>query len=139
MSTFQLDVLTPERRFFSDQVEAVTVNGIDGEMTILKNHEPIVAVLAIGKVRFKLKDGTWRTAVNSQGFIEVEHEGVTIYVQACEWPEEIDINRAKAAKERAERRLREQRSLMEYHHTQISLARAMARLRATTQRSIDTE
>ena len=139
MSAFQLDVLTPEHRFFSDEVEAVTVDGIDGEMTILKDHEPLVAVLAIGQLRFKLKDGTWRTAVNSQGFIEVGRTKVTIYVQACEWPEEIDINRANAARERAERRLREQQSLRDYHHTQISLARAMARLSATKQHKLDTE
>ncbi len=139
MSTFHLDVLTPERRFFSDEVEAVTVDGIDGQMTIYKDHEPLVAVLVIGELRLKLNTGKWRTAVNSQGFIEVSHGKVTIYVQACEWPEDIDINRANAARERAERRLREQQSLRDHHHTQISLARAMARLRATTQRTLDTE
>jgi F-type H+-transporting ATPase subunit epsilon len=131
MSTFRLEILTPEHRFFDDEAEAVTVNCMDGEMTIMRNHEPLIAVLAIGQMRIKQKDGVWRNAFNSEGFIEVTQELVTIYVQACEWPEDIDVNRARAARQRAERRLLEQKSRLDYQHAQISLARALARLRTS--------
>jgi len=139
MSTFRLEVLTPEHRFFSDEVQAVTVDCPDGQMTIYRDHEPVIAVLAIGMMRIKLLDGTWKNAVNTEGFIEVKRDAVTVYVQACEWPEDIDVNRANAAKERAERRLHEQKSRLQYHHFQISLSRAMARLRVSQQHDIDWE
>ncbi len=139
MEIFHLDIMTPEHRFFEDEVQALTVDCSDGEMTIYKNHQTMVAALAIGQMRIKLKDGTWREAVNSEGFVEVNHDVVNVYVQACEWPEDIDINRAKAALERAERKLREQKSRLAYHHSQISMARAMARLQATTHQKFDTD
>lgn len=141
MVTFHLDILTPEHRFFEGEVQALTVDCADGQLTILRNHQPMVSTLAIGEIHIKLEDGTWRNAFNSEGFVEVNifHENVTTYVQACEWPEDIDVNRAKAALERAERRLREQKSRIDNRRSQISLARAMARLRASSQRTYDTD
>lgn len=141
MSTFHMDILTPEHRFFEGEVQALTVDCLDGELTILKNHQPMVAALKIGEIRIQEEDGSWREAFISEGFVEVNlyHENVTVYVQACEWPEDIDVNRAKAALERAQRRMREKQSRIDYRRSQISMARAMARLRATRQHTYDTD
>lgn len=139
MSTFHLDILTPEHCFFSGDVQALTVDSDNGQMTILRDHVPMIANLVIGELHIKREDGTWRSAFNSEGFVEINHECVLAYVQACEWPEDIDINRAKAALERAERRMREQQSRLAYHHSQISMARAMARLRVSNQHTFDTD
>ena len=63
--TFELSIMTPERQFFSGQVEALTVTGIDGQMTVLAGHAPMVVSLDIGEISIK-QDGTWRQAVNTE-------------------------------------------------------------------------
>jgi len=128
--SFYLKIITPERKFFQGDVETVTVQGIDGELGILKGHAPMVACLEIGLIRIK-QNGEWKEAAASEGFLEVRPDRTISLAQAVEWPEEIDINRALAAKERAEERLRQQRSMREYIQSKTSLARALVRLRVT--------
>lgn len=127
--TFDLSIMTPERQFFSGQVEALTITGIDGKMTVLAGHAPMVASLAVGEISIK-QDGVWREAVNSEGFMEVLQDSVVVFVQACEWPEDIDMRRAEEAKHRAEERIRQRQSIWENKSSKIALARAMVRLRA---------
>ena len=128
--TFELSIMTPERQLFSGQVEALTVTGIDGQMTVLAGHAPMVVSLDIGEISIK-QDGTWRQAVNTEGFMEVLGDSVVMFVQACEWPEDIDVRRAEEAKHRAEERIRQRQSILESQTSKIALARAMVRLRAT--------
>lgn len=130
MSAYPLIILTPERQFFSGDVEALTVTTTDGELTVLKDHAPISAPLVVGSIQIK-QDGQWRQAFQSEGFLEVDETGVHVFVQACEWPEEIDAKRAEEAEARARERLRQQRSRMEYQGSRIAMARAMTRLRIT--------
>ena len=131
--TFELSVMTPEREFFSGQVEALSVDGLDGQFSVLAGHAPMVATLEIGTLRIK-QDGQWREAVNSEGFMEVLNNRVVVFVQTCEWPEEIDLQRAQEAKRRAEELLRQKQSLLEYGGSKIALARAMARLSASSKK-----
>ena len=77
--TFELSIMTPERQFFSGQVEALTVTGIDGQMTVLAGHAPMVVSLDIGEISIK-QDGTWRQAVNTEGFMEVLGDSVVMFV-----------------------------------------------------------
>jgi len=127
---FNLKILTPEREFFDSDVEAVTVSAPDGKVTILADHAPFVMPVAVGLIRIK-RDGVWEDSVNSEGFMEVHHDGVLIYVQACEHPDEIDERRAEEARRRAMEDLRQRQSMNEYKQSKIALARAMARLRVT--------
>jgi len=127
---FNLTIITPERQFFSGQVEALTVTAPDGKMTILADHIPIITPLVVGTLSIKIS-GEWRDAFNSEGFMEVRHGEVVVFVQACERPEEIDIRRAEEARRRAEERLRQKQSINEYKQSKIALARAMARLSVT--------
>lgn len=131
--TFELSIMTPERQFFAGQVEALTVTGMDGQMTVLASHAPMVVSLDVGEIAIK-QDGKWREAANTEGFMEVLPEGVVMFVQACEWPEDIDVRRAEEAKHRAEERIRQQQSIFENKSSKIALARAMVRLRITTHR-----
>lgn len=133
VNTFNLSIMTPERQFFSDDVEALTITAPDGELTILAGHAPMVATLKVGSIRIK-QNGVWKKAFNSGGFIEVEQHECLMFVQACEWPEDIDIKRAQQAKHRAEEKLRQHHSLNEYRGSKIALARAIARLRITSQK-----
>lgn len=127
---FNLKILTPEREFYDGPCEAVTVEIPDGSITILADHAPLIAPLEVSSIKFKL-EGAWREAFNSMGFMEVHHEGVVVYVQACEWPHEIDARRAEEARQRATETLRQKQSQSEYKQSKIALARAMERLRLT--------
>lgn len=129
-STFYLEIVTPERKFFSGDVEMVVLKTPGGEIGILKEHMPMVIAVAIGPIRIK-KDGEWLEAVLTEGFMEIKQDKTVILTDTAEWPNEIDINRAKAAKERAEERMQRQLSRQEYMRSQAALARALARLRVT--------
>jgi F-type H+-transporting ATPase subunit epsilon len=102
----------------------------EGEMGILKDHTPMVVAVSIGPIRIQ-KDGEWLEAVLSEGFMEIKQDKTVVLVDTAEWPNEIDINRAKAAKERAEERLQRQLSQAEYVRSKAALAKAMARLRVS--------
>jgi F-type H+-transporting ATPase subunit epsilon len=130
---FKLQILTPEKIFFNDAVEAVTVPAPDGRLTVLAHHTPLICPLDVGMIGIK-QNGQWSECVNSEGFIEVHHDGAIVFVQACERPEDIDRSRAEQARRRAEELLRQKRSLAEYNQSKIALARAMARLSAAKRR-----
>ena len=99
-------------------------------MTILADHTPFVMPVVVGNILIK-KDGQWEESVNSEGYMEVHHEGVLVFVQACEHSGEIDTLRAEDARRRAEELLRQKQSISEYKQSEIALARAMARLKIT--------
>ena len=132
MSTFQLNILTPERKFFSGDAEGLIISAPDGELCILAGHVPTVAPIVVGTIKLKL-NGEWKSAFTSEGFIEVMHDKVMVFTQACEWPEEIDVDRARRSLERAREHLRQKQSIKEYKESKIALARAMVRLRITHQ------
>lgn len=136
MSKFMLEVFTPERAFFSGEVESLVVDTPEGKRGVLNHHTPMVAALAVGEINFEV-DGTWKKCFSSDGFMEVRPDKVVIMAQAVEWPEEIDIHRAQEAAHKARERLRQQQSLREFKTTQASLARALARLRVTDHKSLE--
>ncbi len=129
-ATFNLEIVTPDRKFFSGEVEMVVLKTPEGEMGILAGHTPMVVAVAVGPIKIK-KDGDWLEAVLTEGFMEVKQEKTVVLTDSAEWPNEIDINRAKAAKERAEERLHRQLDQVEYVRSQAALARALARLKVT--------
>lgn len=132
MSTFILEVITPERNFFSGEAECVIFKSVDGELGVLAKHAPTVTAVNVGPLRIKDADGKWIEAVVTDGFAKIMPDKVVIMTDTAEYPEEIDINRAKAAKQRAEERLQKQLSQLEYMRSKTALARAMARIKATS-------
>lgn len=131
MSTFILEVITPERKFFTGEAECVIFRSVDGEMGVLAKHAPTVTTVSIGPLKIKA-DGKWIEAVVTEGIAEIMPDKVVILTDTAEYPEEIDVNRAKAAKQRAEEKLQKQLSQLEYMRAKTALARAMARLKATS-------
>lgn len=125
---YQIEIITPERMFFSGEIESLVMDTPDGKRGIMAGHAPMILAVGIGQIDLKIK-GEWKTAFTSEGFVEVTPQGVTLMAQTVEWPEEIDARRAAEAEKRAQERLRQKQSLNEYHSTMSSLARAMARLR----------
>lgn len=129
-STFYLEMVSPQDVFFSGNARQVILPGVDGAYGVLPNHEPMVTAIMAGIVRYQDEAGNWREAVASDGCVEVMPERVIVLAATLERPEDIDRNRALAAKQRAEERLRQKQSQYEYYQTQAALARALARLKA---------
>lgn len=127
MSKFMLEIVTPERLFFNDEVEMVIARGVEGDIGILKGHEPFVTPLQIGKIKIKI-DGQFKLAAISQGYMQVTKEKVVILVDTAEWPEEIDVDRAEKARERAEKRLQQKTADLDILRAEIALKKAAARL-----------
>ncbi len=126
---FLLEVLTPERAFFKDMVNAVVLPAFDGELGILAGHEKIVSALVSGILRVS-KDGQWRMAATSDGYAMVYGDRVVVLLQSMEWPEEIDAGRARQALTQAEQRLADrQLRHRERILAEAELHRARARLK----------
>ena len=131
MSTLLLEVVTPERIVYSQQADMVIVKGAEGELGILPNHIPLVTPLKIAPVRVKKSGGQEDLIAVHGGFIEVRKEKVVVLAEAAELPEEIDVDRARAAKERAERRLSEKAENIDFTRAQIALQKAINCLRVS--------
>lgn len=129
---FELHILTPEREFFSGRAESLTLSSVDGRLGIMAGHVPMVTPVEIGELDITV-NGEQKKAFNSEGFLEVLHNMVLLFVQACEWPEEIDANRAARAAELEREHLRQKRSMAEYKAAKLALSRAMERLRISGQ------
>lgn len=127
--SFNLEILAPDRQFFAGAVESLVMPAMDGFYGVEAGHEPMVTAIEPGEVKFKV-DGEWHYAVVSQGLAEIMPEYTLLLVASAERPEEIDIQRAEFAKQRAEERLRQKQSVQEYYNSKAALARAMARLKA---------
>lgn len=129
MSTMQLDIVTPERKVYSEQVEMVIARAEEGDIGILPHHAPYVSPLKVTAVKVK-KDGEEFFVAVSGGFIEVRENTVTILAETAEMPGEIDIERAESAKRRAEERLADHKQEhVDFKRAEIALQKAITRLR----------
>lgn len=126
----QLEVVTPQRVVLRERAEAVVVPSTDGYLGVLPGHAPMVAVVSLGIVQFGRYHGPKRKIAVSGGFMEVSGNRVTILADTAELAEEIDVMRAKAARDRALARLRSRAADIDYARAQRALARALNRLRA---------
>jgi len=129
-NTFMLEIVTPEQILFKDEIEFLVVPGTEGELGIMRNHAPLVASLKIGVLRYKDAGGNTRKMAMSGGFLEVVDNVGRVLAETAERGEDIDVLRAKAAQERAERRLAQRTEDINMARAQMALQRAIARIRA---------
>ncbi len=133
MNSYHLDIIAANRMFFSGKCESLVVPAFDGQKEILAHHEAMVIAVDDGEMRFKpAESAEWQKAVIGMGFVQIINNRVTLLVETAERPEEIDIARAREAKQRAQEQLRQKQSIQEYYHSSASLARAMSRLKAAS-------
>jgi F-type H+-transporting ATPase subunit epsilon len=125
---FIFEVHTPYRRFYNDQIEALVITLIDGEMGVYANHSAFTAPVETGIFKIKDKKGLWSSAFTTEGILEVKEHKTVLMVDAAEWPDEIDHDRALAAKERAEEMLSSGMLRFETDNAASSLKRAKSRL-----------
>ena len=132
--TFRLEIVTPDKQVFLGQAQGLVFPAQDGLLGVEAGHEPIAAAVIPGELRF-CAGGEWTALVVGQGLAEIMPQQAVVLVSAAERPEEIDLIRAQAAKERAEEHLRQKLSLRDYYNYKAALARAMARLKAGRRRA----
>lgn len=124
---FGVKVICPERVFFEGEAEMLEMRTTEGEIGIFADHIPLTAVIAPGVLRIKSGEGVKEAALN-EGFVEILGDKVIILAESCEWPEEIDVNRAQEAKIRAERRLRGDEGEIDVTRAEIALRKALVRI-----------
>ena len=126
-NTFQLEIVTPAKLMVKDTAEEAQIPGLDGYLGILPGHAPLITELAVGVITYKAS-GTTHTLSVAWGFAEVLQDKVTILAETAERPQEIDIERAQKAKERAEQRLKSNDLKVDYTRAEDALQRAETRL-----------
>jgi F-type H+-transporting ATPase subunit epsilon len=127
MSTFRLEIVTPERKVYEKDVDMVVVKGAEGELGILAHHIPLVTPLKVAPVKAKFDNKEEFIAVHG-GFMEVRKDKVVILAEAAELGSDIDVSRARLAKERAERRLAQKQADINHQRAELALQRANSRL-----------
>ena len=124
---FSLKIITPDRMFYEGQVSMVEFNTTEGEIGIYKKHVPTTVIISPGILTITETDGTKEAALHA-GFAEILQDEVVIMAEIVEWPEEIDLKRAEAARERAEERLRSKTPETDVLRAETALQRALARI-----------
>ena len=127
MNTFKLKIMTSNKVFYDGECVKLIITATDGALEIMANHEAAVFAVVPGIFRYTRDDSEWIEAVSGNGFVMVYNNEAMLIIDSAELPEDIDM-----AKERAEEQMRQDRSQREYLHSKASLARAMARLKATS-------
>ncbi len=127
--TFPLEILTMQRAVLKTDVVAVNAPGEEGRFAVYAGHEPYVFGLEPGELDVLYPGGNREIFALDGGFLVVEREGVTILARSAERPSEIDEERARRAKERAERRLRERERDLDIARAEMALKRAITRLK----------
>jgi F-type H+-transporting ATPase subunit epsilon len=135
-NTFKLEIITPERLFYDGDAELVIVRTMDGDEGFMAGHSWACKLLGVGEIWIQeagQKD--FKIAAGAQGFIDVKDD-IMIFVDAAEWPGDIDTSRAKDEKERAEEILNNRKSSAladdedeEYKQAQVSLNKALNRMK----------
>ena len=127
-ATLKLEIVTPSAKIFSEDVEMVTLTGIDGEMGILPEHMPLMTQLASGEIHAR-KDGHSIFLAVGDGFVQVTREQVSILTDMAIKADDIDEAKAEEARQKAEHRLTQKLSDEETASVQASLMHAMSQLK----------
>ena len=129
-TSFELEIVTPDRLLLKEQVDEVQIPGSEGYFGVLPGHTPMLASLAVGEMWYRKGQEVTYLSL-AFGFCEVLPDRVTILAQLAERAEDIDVQRAEEAKRRAEERLRNA-SDVDYERARTALVKSLARLQVST-------
>jgi len=127
-ATLKLEIVTPEKLAFSDEVEFVTLTGVEGEMGVYPDHMPLMTQLAAGEVLAR-KDGRDIALAVGDGFVQVTKDKVAILTDMAIKSEDIDEQKAEEAMKKAEERLQQKLTEEEMATVQAALAHATAQIK----------
>jgi F-type H+-transporting ATPase subunit epsilon len=125
--TFQLEIVTPEKKVVETAAEEIQIPGKNGYLGILAGHAPLITELSVGEISYR-EDGTEQKLAIAWGFAEVLPNKVTILAETAEHPSEIDVERAREAKQRAEQRLTRGDTSVDVERALDALHRAETRI-----------
>ena len=125
--TFNLQIISPTRVFFNEAVDMVEMKTTEGEIGVLAGHIPLTTILEPGVLRIKT-DGNVREAALHDGFVQIQKDKVTVLAESCEWPDEIDANRARKATERGVRMLTSGSKEVDMVRAELALKKALIRI-----------
>ena len=125
---FNLDIVTPTKTVFSGEVQSFRAPGEDGGFQVLFNHAPFLSSITVGQVKVIDPAGAVSRYATSGGFVEVNENKVILLAETAERSDEIDVQRAEKAKERAAERLQQEERIDE-ERARVALARAIIRLK----------
>ncbi len=128
MNALHLDIVCPDGELFSGEAKSILVTTDCGEIQIMRGHADLVATLKVGRAKLVTADGEERTASASGGFVTVADGCVKVVATTFEFSDEIDLERAKRAKEAAEEKLRAAKDEREFAIAKAKLERAISRI-----------
>ena len=126
---FELKIIEPDGMFFEGEGEFLEFTSVEGQMGVYKNHIPLTTILEPCVIKIHA-NGEKKKAAILGGFIEIQKERITVLAEDANWPDEIDVERAEAAKKRAEERLSKKEAGLDEVRAEAALKRAMARINA---------
>ena len=131
MNSFILNITASSGEFYQGSCESMVLPVKDGVYDVQAGHSPVLVAIHMGMLKFTV-DGETREILVGDGIAEVTPTFVLLLVDSAERPEDIDKNRAEAARIGAEERLQHKQSMHEYYQTKIALDRAMQRLQTAS-------
>ena len=127
MEDYKLRIITPDRVFYEGKADMIEFNTTEGEIGVLPGHIPMTVIIKPGVLTITEKDEVKEAALHS-GFVEILPDRMTILAEVVEWPGEIDLERAEAAKRRAEERIKSHTPETDMARAETALMRAVARI-----------
>ena len=125
-NTFKVSIITPERTFYEGEATMVEFNTVEGEIGVLPKHIPLTTVIAPGICTITEAEGVKKAAVHA-GLAEILPDKVTLLAEIAEWPDEIDVERARSAEDRARARLAEKDANLDVLRAEVALKKAWVR------------
>lgn len=125
-NTFKVSIITPERTFYEGEATMVEFNTVEGEIGVLPKHIPLTTVIAPGICTITEAESQKRAAIHA-GLAEILPDKVTLLAEIAEWPEEIDLDRARKAEDRAKERLASKSENVDVLRAEIALKKALVR------------
>ena len=135
MNKLFLKIVSPDGEIFSDEAKSIIVTTVNGELQVLAGHADLIAPLATGRAKLTLTDGTERSAAVSGGFILVTKEETKVVATTFEFADEIDLERANAAKLKSEDALKAAKEEKDAEVAKAKLMRAISRISVATEKS----
>ena len=130
MATFNLTIVSAERKIFEGEVKQIQATGVEGELGILPGHTPLLTAIKPGIVKFTLQDGNEEVIYVSGGFLEVQPNIVTVLADVAIRGSELDADRIREAKRKAEENIVSHASDVDHDLLVVQLSKELAKLRA---------
>src|SRR5205823_12072698 len=134
MTTLRIEIVTPEEKIYSEDVEMVTLPGSEGELGVYPKHVPLLTTLVPGELRV-IKNGRETALAIGEGFVEIRTDAVSVLTDMALESEKIDVAAAEAAVERAEAAMKEEQTPEQAAAIQASLQNARAQLHVKRRRN----